>query len=135
MNNVGVLARPSAMEMTETMASMVGAGIGGVIEGVLVKTSSRFGAAAPYLTWGVLIGTPVVGVLGALFLKGMMGQFMHGVGAAGAGILGYTIPELISPSSARRVTRQIETGDVKLLGTRNAAALRAQAGVRSSIEF
>ncbi|MBA7657374.1 hypothetical protein ES703_65311 [subsurface metagenome] len=129
-----VFAAPRAEEMTRTVAVVAGAGIAGLTEGAIVKIAPTMGAAAPVLTWGALIGTPVIGTLAALFTKGMLGNVFMGVAAGGIGVLGYSIPELIAPI-ARRVRSPAQPGggsSVKLLGAGGAPArAAAQVGAMS----
>ena len=121
-------AAPRAEDMTRTVAVVSGAGIAGLCEGAIVKIAPTMGKAAPVLTWGALIGTPVVGTLAALFTKGILGDVFLGVAAGGVGVLGYSIPELIAPTTGRRApaTREIAGGSqVKLLGAGGAPARAA----------
>ncbi len=126
-------AAPRAEDMTRTVAVVSGAGIAGLCEGAIVKVAPKMGAAAPVLTWGALIGTPVIGTLAALFTKGILGDVFMGVAAGGVGVLGYSIPELIAPTVGRR--REIAGGgggSVKLLGAGGAPArAAAQVGAMS----
>lgn len=132
------IAAPRAEELTSTITGLAGAGFTGVAEGLIVRIAPKMGAAAPMLTWGALIGTPVVGTLGALFTRGMLSNMFMGVAAAGAGILGYSLPELIAPTVGRRApaTQLGGATSVKQLpaGTAGVAA-RAAAGARSVVEF
>ena len=140
-------APPGTEEMTEVVAGVGGAGITGVVEGVIVKMAPQMGAAAPILTWGTLLGVPLVGVGGALFSRGMIGDLFKGVAAGGCAILGYSLPAMLVPEmfGRRQLTQEqiaaLRAGaEVKLLGVGNAAQ-RAQeaaaraAGVKSSVEF
>ncbi|MBA7601280.1 hypothetical protein ES703_08347 [subsurface metagenome] len=139
-----VLAAPRAEEMTSVVAGGVGAGITGVVEGVAVMLAPRMGAAAPIITWGTLLGAPLMGTFGALFTRGMIGDLFKGVANAGVGILAYSVPALISGAERRLTAEQraaLAAGrDVKLLSA-GSAAQRAQeaaaraAGVKSSLEF
>jgi len=88
-------AAPRTEEMTKTAIATV-AGIGtGVVQGVIAKFSPQFGVIAPYLTWGSLIVTPLVGVAGALFTRGMISDAFMGIAAGSGGVLGYSIPGLV----------------------------------------
>lgn len=136
------IAAPRAEEMTRTLSSVAGAGIAGLAEGIIVRVAPQMGAAAPVLTWGALIGTPMLGVLGALFTRGMLGNVFQGVAAGGIGVLAYSLPEMIAPVAGRRRTPaspgQLGPGSqVKLLPGAVGAAQRSQqaVGVRSSVEF
>ena len=134
-------APPGPEEMTKVVASVGGAGITGVVEGVIVKMAPQMGAAAPILTWGTLLGVPLVGIGGALFMKGIIGDLLQGVANGGCAILGYSLPAMLVPEMfGRRRTpspEEIAAGrDVKLLGKGALdAPLRAQAGIRSAVEF
>jgi len=141
-------AAPRTEEMTRVVAGIGGAGIAGVAEGVIVRMAPQMGAAAPILTWGTLLGVPLVGIAGALFTRGMLGDMFTGVAAGGVFGLAYSLPALLIPEGGKRAPQltpeQIAAlragGDVKLLGAGNAAQ-RAQeaaaraAGVKSSLEF
>ena len=136
-------AAPRAEEMTRTISNLAGAGIAGLAEGLIVRIAPQMGAAAPVLTWGALIGTPMLGTLGALFTRGMLGNVFQGVAAGGVGVLAYSLPEMIAPVGRRGRTPtpgqgQLGAGSqVKLLPGAAGAAQRAQqaAAVRSSVEF
>ena len=127
------IAAPRAEEMTRTLSSVAGAGIAGLAEGIIVRVAPQMGAAAPVLTWGALIGTPMLGVLGALFTRGMLGNVFQGVAAGGIGVLAYSLPEMIAPVGRRARTPtpgQLGPGSqVKLLPGAAGAAQRAQAQV------
>jgi len=96
------IAAPRAEEVTRTIASVAGAGITGLAEGMIVRIAPQMGAAAPVLTWGALIGVPTIGIFGALFTRGMLGDVFLGVAAGGVGVLGYSLPEMIAPTVGRR---------------------------------
>ena len=134
-------AAPRAEEMTRVVTGVAGAGITGIVEGVIVKMAPQMGAAAPILTWGTTLGLPLIGIGGALFTRGMLSDLFQGIAAGGIAILGYTLPEMLMPAAGRRLTAEqraaIAAGrDVKQLGQGSlSAAQRAQAGVKSSIEF
>ncbi|MBA7468416.1 hypothetical protein ES707_03666 [subsurface metagenome] len=131
-------AAPRAEEMTEVVTGVAGAGIVGVVEGVIVKMAPQMGAAAPILTWGTLLGVPLVGVGGALFTRGLIGDLFKGVAAGGCAILGYSLPAMLVPELfGRGAPGQLGAGPgVKLLGAGMAGApARAQAGARVGIEF
>ena len=125
------IAAPRTEEVTETMAVGAGAGITGLMQGVIVRVAPQMGAAAPMLTWGSLIGAPTLGVFGALFTRGMLGNVFRGVAAGGIGVLCYSLPEMISPAVGRRA---IGGGGVKLLGAGIAGApARAAAAVGAGV--
>ncbi|GAJ17425.1 unnamed protein product, partial [marine sediment metagenome] len=130
------IAAPRTEEVTRTMAIGAGAGITGMFQGVIVRVAPKMGAAAPVLTWGSLIGAPTLGVFGALFTRGMLGDVFQGVAAGGIGVLCYSLPELIAPTVGRRAPAPVGGGgSVKLLGAGVAGApARAQAAVRSVVE-
>lgn len=95
-------AAPRAEDITELAIGM-GSGLGtGLVEGFMVSMAPKLGAAAPLITWGTLVGVPIVGAAGALFTKGMIGNFFKGVAAGGSAILGYSIPALVAPLTARQ---------------------------------
>jgi len=135
------IAAPRAEDLTRTVSMATGAGITGLMEGMIVRIAPQMGAAAPVLTWGALIGVPTFGIFGALFTRGILGDVLTGVAAGGIGVLGYSLPEIISPSVGRRALPQGGGGGaVKLLpagvgGALARAAAKAAAGARSVIEF
>lgn len=133
------IAAPTGAEVTKTVSVAAGAGLTGLCEGMIVRIAPQMGAAAPVLTWGALIGTPVIGVFGALFTRGILGDVFTGVAAGGIGVLGYSLPEMISPTVGRRAASSAQLGGgapVKLLPAGVAGApARAAAAVKSSIEF
>ena len=132
-------AAPRTEDLTKVAAGGAGAVATGLVQGVVVKMAPQMGAAAPILTWGSILGTPIVGVMGALVTRGVLGDFFQGIAAGSLGILGYTIPSLILPAVERR-RREIEGGGgIKQLGAGNAAQ-RAQeaakrAGIKSVVEI
>lgn len=132
-------AAPRAEEMTRIVTGVAGAGITGVVEGVIVKMAPQMGAAAPILTWGTTLGVPLVGAMGALFTRGMLGDLFEGVAAGGVAILGYTLPEFLVPVAGGRAPAsvgQLGGGSIKQLPAGPAAAAqRAQAGARSVVEI
>lgn len=124
---------PTGVEVTNTVTNAGAAGITGLGEGLAVRLAARVpGTAGTMLTWGTLMGVPIGSVIGSLLTRGMLGEALKGVAAAGFGILGYSMPELISPT-ARRVrtpTSQLGGGaPVKELT--QGAAQRAQQAARS----
>jgi len=136
-------AAPRAEDMTKVVAGIAGAGITGVVEGATVQFARGMGALEPIFSWGVLLGAPAVGVAGALFTRGMIGDLFQGVAAGGTAILGYSLPAMLLPEM---FTRKAPAGGgllgagpgVKMLGAGPAAAANAAAkaaGVRSSVEF
>ena len=131
-------AAPRAEEMTKLAAGLGGAGVAGVVGGVVVRMAPQLGAAGPILTWGTLLGMPLVGVAGALFTRGILGDVFQGVAAGGVYGLAYSLPAILLPAAGRKTLGQGDR-DVKLLGA--GAAQRAQEaaaralGVKSSLEF
>jgi len=90
-------AAPGAEQMTKTA---VGVGVGmvtGLAEGIIIGMAPALGALATPLTWGTLIAVPAIGVAGALFTKGMIGDVFQGMAAGGGAILGYSLPALMKP--------------------------------------
>jgi len=137
------IAAPRAEEVTRTVSMAAGAGITGLMEGMIVRIAPQMGAAAPVLTWGALIGVPTFGIFGALFTRGVLGDVLTGVAAGGIGVLGYSLPEMIAPTVGRRAGSPVQIGGggaVKLLpagvtGAPARAAARAAVGARSVLEF
>lgn len=135
-------AAPRTEEITEVALGAGGALVTGLAEGVVIKFAPGLGALQPVFTWGTLLGVPLVGTAGALFMKGMIGELFKGVAAGGAAILGYSLPALISPylSAGGRGTGDRNLlaggGGVKQLGQGTGDALRRQqAAARAGIEF
>ena len=133
-------AAPRAEEMTRVVTGVAGAGITGVAEGVIIRMAPGMGAAAPILTWGTLLGAPLVGIAGALFTRGMLGDMFSGVACGGLGILGYSLPALIAPVGRRapQLTPEqiaaLQAGNVKQLGAgAGNAAQRAQAQILAAV--
>ena len=107
------IAAPRTEDVTRTVSMAAGAGITGLAEGMIVRIAPQMGAAAPVLTWGALIGVPTFGIFGALFTRGVLGDVLTGVAAGGIGVLGYSLPEMISPTVGRRAVSR--GNPVKLL--------------------
>ena len=141
-------AAPRAEEMTKVVTGIAGAGITGVVEGTVVMFSKKMGALEPFLSWGALLGVPAIGVAGALFTRGMLGDLSQGIAAGGTAILGYSLPAMLAPELFERKGLTPEQrallaagggSNVKLLGQGPAAAAeaarKAAAGIRSSVEF
>jgi len=131
-----VIAAPRADEITRVGVAGIGAGITGVVEGVAVMLAPRMGAAAPIITWGTLLGAPLMGTFGALFTRGMIGDLFQGVAAAGFGILAYSVPTLIAGTARRSLNAEqraaLAAGNVKLLGAGSAAQQAAAAAARGA---
>ncbi len=128
------IAAPRAEEMTKVVAGVAGAGITGVVEGATVMFAKGMGALEPIFSWGVLLGAPAVGVAGALFTRGMIGDVFQGVASGGTAILGYSLPAMLLPDIFGRKALTPEQraalaagGGVKLLGAGPAAAAAAAA--------
>ena len=140
---------PGTEQMTKTVTGIAGAGIVGVVEGTVVMFAKRMGALEPFLSWGALLGIPALGVAGALFTRGILGDISQGVAAGGTAILGYSLPAMLAPELfERKATLTPEQrallaagggNAVKLLGAGPAAAAeaarKAAAGIRSALEF
>ncbi len=140
-------AAPGADEMTKVVTGLAGAGITGVVEGVIIKMAPQLGALETPFTWAALLGIPAVGIVGALFSKGIIGDLMQGIATGGTAIAAYTLPAMLMPDMfGRRTSRTLTAeqraalgagADVKQLGQGLAgAAQRQQAiGARVGIEF
>ncbi len=131
-------AAPRAEEMTKVVAGVAGAGITGVVAGATVMFAKGMGALEPIFSWGVLLGAPTVGIAGALFTRGMVGDVFQGVAAGGTAILGYSLPAMLLPEIfGRKAPAQLGGGNaVKQLGQGAAvAAMAAAKSARVGIEF
>lgn len=135
-------AAPRTEEMTEVALGLGGAVVTGLAEGVVIKFAPGLGALQPVLTWGTLLGVPVVGTAGALFMKGMIGELFKGVAAGGAAILGYSLPALIAPylptGRGGKGTQELLGGGAgykQLTGGKGSAIQRQQEAARAGIEF
>lgn len=127
---------PRAEEMTRVAAAGAGAGITGVVEGVVIKMAPELGAAQPIFTWGTLLGVPALALAGAMFTKGLLGDLFTGIACGGLGVVGYSLPEMLAPLTERRAPGggQLPAGaGVKMLGAGAAAAAQRaqQAAARS----
>jgi hypothetical protein len=130
-------------EMTKVAIGLGGGVVTGLAEGVVIKFAPGLGALQPVITWGTLLGVPLIGTAGALFTRGMIGDLFQGVAAAGAGILGYSLPALIAPYMPKTAGQaggqeayQLGSGAVKQLRAGPASApQRAQAQVKAGMEF
>lgn len=136
------IAAPTTEEITETGVGVVGAGIAGIVEGVIIKMSPQLGALETPFTWATLLGVPAVGIAGALFTKGMIGGLFQGVAAGGTAIAAYVLPAMLIPDGlfGRRTSGQGQLGagaGVKQLSAGPLGApQRAQAAAaRVGIEF
>ena len=141
-------AAPTTEEITEAGIGVAGAGIAGIVEGVVVKMAPQLGALETPFTWATLLGIPIVGTAGALFTRGMLGDLFKGVAAGGTAIAAYILPGMLMPETFGRKNRQLTPEqqaalaagrDVKQLPPGLDAPQRAQqAGARSAtvgIEF
>lgn len=132
-------AAPRTEEMTEIAVGGGGALVTGLAEGVVVKMAAGFGALATPLTWGTLLGLPLIGVAGALFTRGMIGDLFKGVASGGLAVLGYSLPALVAPymPTGGQGARQLAGAPgVKQLPAGPAGApLRAQSQARVGLEF
>jgi len=132
-------AAPGTEEMTKSVAGLAGAGVTGVVEGVIVKMAPQLGALEVPFTWAALLGIPAVGIAGALFSRGMISDLMQGVAAGGTAIAAYTLPAMLMPDMfGQRALAQLGagTGVKQLSAGPLGAPQRAQAAaVRSVVEF
>ncbi len=130
-------AAPGAEEMTRLAAGVGGGLVAGVVEGVVVKMAPEMGAAAPILRWGTLLGVPALGVGGALFTRGLLGDLFTGLAIGGLGVIGYTLPEMLAPITERRAPGQIAASSVKSLppGIASAPARAQMAAKAAGLEF
>jgi len=131
-------AAPRAEEMTEVVTGLAGAGITGVVEGVIVKMAPQMGALEVPFTWASLLGIPVVGAVGALFSRGMIGNLLQGVATGGTAIAAYVLPAMILPDVFTRKAPAGSPGNgVKQLtsGPLGAPARAQQVAARSVVEF
>ena len=141
-------AAPRPEEMTKTVTGLAGAGVAGVVEGTVVMFSKKMGALEPFLSWGALLGVPAIGIAGALFTRGMLGDISQGVAAGGTAVLGYSLPAMLAPELFQRrvpaggTQGQLGAGNrgTKLLPSVAAAAAaeaarRSTHGARVGIEF
>jgi len=138
-------APPGTEEMTKVVTGVAGAGITGVVEGIIVKMAPQMGAAAPLLSWGTLLGMPLVGVAGALFTKGMIGDLFQGVASGGTAILGYSLPAMLvpelfgrkapQPTAEQRAALAAARSIKQLPAGMGDAAQRAQNAAMSIVEF
>ncbi|GAI35021.1 unnamed protein product [marine sediment metagenome] len=132
------LVAPGTEEMTRMAAGGAGAGIVGVVEGMVIKMAPQLGAIEPVVTWGTLLGVPVIAALGALFApRGMISDLSMGAACGGLGVLGYSMPELLAPLGLTRRPGGGQLGPgagIKLLGAGILnAPQRAQANVRAFV--
>ena len=83
----------------EATRTMINAGVGGctgLLEGLIVKKlAPTLGALEPIVTWGTLLGVPVLTAIAAMFTRGRTSDMLQAMVASGSGIVGYTIPSLV----------------------------------------
>lgn len=89
------IAAPRVEEMTSTAVGVGTGVVTGLAQGVVAKFAPQMGALAPVLTWGSLLITPVIGVVGALFTTGMISDACKGVAIGSGGVLGFSLPGLL----------------------------------------
>ncbi|GAI88846.1 unnamed protein product, partial [marine sediment metagenome] len=136
---------PRTEEMTRVAIIGAGAGVTGAVQGVVVKVAPQLGALEPIFTWGTLLGIPAAGAALALFTRGMLSDLGLGIAAGGAGVVGYSLPELMAPITGRKTRGELTAEQraalasgqgVKQLGAGlGDAARRAQSAARVGIEF
>ncbi|GAI95158.1 unnamed protein product [marine sediment metagenome] len=119
------------------LTNIAGGGVTGVVEGVVIKMAPELGALSVPFTWATLLGVPALGIGGALFTRGILGDLFKGVAAAGAGVAGYVLPAMVLPDmfgarkpiSGSPSVKQLPPGPL-------GAPQRAQAAaVKSALEF
>lgn len=97
------LVAPGTEEMTKMAAGGAGAGIVGVVEGMVIKMAPQLGAIEPVVTWGTMLGVPVIAAAAALFApRGLISDVCMGAACGGLGVLGYSMPELLAPITGRK---------------------------------
>ncbi|MBA7471058.1 hypothetical protein ES707_06352 [subsurface metagenome] len=97
------LVAPGTEEMTRMAAGGAGAGIVGVVEGMVIKMAPQLGAIEPVVTWGTMLGVPVAAAAAALFApRGLISDVCMGAACGGLGILGYALPALVEPFGLTR---------------------------------
>jgi len=126
-------AAPGTEEMTKVATGVAGAGIAGVVEGVIVKLAPQLGALETPFTWATLLGVPAVGIAGALFSRGLIGDLFQGVALGGTAIAGYVLPAMLVPDM---LGRRGQTGVKQLAaGPLGAPARAQQAAARVGLDF
>jgi len=138
------IATPTTAEMTRVAVVGGVAGVTGAVEGIALSMAPKLGALELPFHWGMLLGVPVIGVGVALLTKGMIGDAGLGIAAAGAAILGQTLPVMLQEFTlagrkgltAEQKAALAAGNGVKLLGQGAAAeAARRALGARVGIEF
>ena len=89
-------AAPETEEMMKVAVTGIGAVFTGMVEGVAVSMAPQMGTLQPMVEWGTFLGVPLLGVAGALFTRGMLGDLFTGVACGGLGALGLKLPELVA---------------------------------------
>ncbi|MBA7600689.1 hypothetical protein ES703_07748 [subsurface metagenome] len=120
------LATPTTEEMTRVGIVAGVAGVTGAVEGIALSMAPKLGALELPFTWGTMLGVPVLGAGVALLTKGMISDAGLGIAAAGAAILGQTLPVMLQEFTlaghrALGGGQLGPGGDVKLLGMGGAA--------------
>lgn len=91
------ISLPRPEEMTK---AVVGVGVGmvtGLAEGIVLSMAPALGALQTVATWGTLLGVPILGIVGALLTKGMLGDAFNGVAVGGSAVFGYSLPAMLKP--------------------------------------
>jgi len=89
------IATPTTEEMTRVGIVAGVAGVTGAVEGIALSMSPKLGALELPFTWGTMLGVPVLGAGVALLTKGMISDAGLGIAAAGAAVLGQTLPVML----------------------------------------
>lgn len=138
------IAAPTTEELTKVGVGLAGAGVAGVVEGVMVKMAPTLGALETPFTWATLLGVPAIGMAGALFSKGMISDLFFGIAAFGTGYAASVIPAMVMPDvlgkkglTAEQRAALAAGRDVKQLkeGTLDAAQRAQAAAAKSLLEF
>lgn len=90
-------AAPTTEQMTKVGAALAGAGVAGVVEGVMIKMAPGLGELQTPFTWATLLGVPAVGIAGSLFTRGMLGDLFQGIAAFGTGYAASVMPAMLMP--------------------------------------
>ncbi len=134
------IAAPDAEQMTKSLTGLAGAGITGVVEGVIIQLAPTLGALETPLTWGVLLGIPAIGTAGALFSRGMISDLMQGVASGGTAIAAFVLPGMLMPNLFAKKgsggSRQLGSGaGVKQLGPGSGVGSRQSQHATSVMEI
>lgn len=126
-------------EATRTMINVGVGGGTGLVEGLIIqKLAPATGALEPMVTWGTLLGFPVITAIAAMFTRGRTGDMFQAMAAGGSSIVGYTIPGLVQGLGKGRGGSPLEGQGVKQLAQGQQALgahERAMAQARTGIEF